>query len=620
MTIRMLLLLAFTVATPAAFSSVQPTITELHANGEVLYAQRCAACHDNPRNGIPPRVFISRIRTPEDVVAALSTGVMRQQAASLSKADMTALAVFLTGREPIISELNPYANQCRGNHSPIRPGSKDWNGWGRDDANTRLHPDPGFTVTDIPHLRLKWVFAYPGRSAYGQPVVVGGRVFAGGNAGRIFSLDARSGCTHWSHQAEGNVRTAVVVGTVRSGTTKRLVAFFGGDRAMVYSVDAETGRRLWAIKVDDHPVARVLGTPKLYGQRLYVPVSSNESSAAADPNYRCCSFRGKVVVLDAASGSRLWRTDSITGELRRGRLKENGESILGPAGAAIFSSPAIDAKRGVLYVGTGNAYTNHRETGSDAIHAINLRDGRRRWSRQVLAGDAWIGGCAGQSNGNCPSPIGFDFGFGSSPILIESIDRRPVILAGSKSGILYGFDPDRQGQVLWQIELARGNVNGGILWGPAVEGDRVFVATAEYDYVSGEGTGGLTAVDVYSGQIVWRTPTPARPCAWGAARCAHAQVAAVTAIPGAIFAGSLDGWIRGYASDNGQILWEFDAGRTFEAVNGGKAHGGGIDYGGQIVAEGMLLVHSGSGRQSGNALLAFSIDGRSIANSPSNVN
>lgn len=620
MAIRMFLAMLLAVATPAALCSVLPTTTRLHANGEMLYARRCAACHDNPRNGIPPRIFISRIRSPEDIVAALSTGVMRQQAGGLSKADMVALAVFLTGKEPMISQLDPYANQCRDNHLPISPSSGDWNGWGRDDTNTRFHPDPGFVVADIPRLRLKWVFAYPGRSAFGQPVVVGGRVFAGGSSGRIFSLDARSGCTHWSHQTDGNVRTAVVVGTVRTDSMERLVAFFGGDRAMVYSVDAETGHRLWAVRVDDHPVARVLGTPKLYGGRLYVPVSSNESSAAADPNYPCCSFRGKVVALDAATGRLLWRSDSITGELRPGRLKENGERILGPAGAAIFSSPTIDIKRGVLYVGTGNAYTSHRETGSDAVHAMNLSDGHRQWSQQVLAGDAWIGGCTGESRGNCPSPLGFDFGFGSSPILAGSPGRTSVILAGSKSGFLYGLDPDHQGRVLWQVELAHGNVNGGILWGPAVEGGRVFVATAEYDYVSGEGTGGLAAVDVHSGQVIWRTPAPVRPCSWGATRCARAQVAAVTAIPGAIFAGSLDGWIRAYASGNGRILWEFDGGRTFDAVNGGEARGGGIDYGGQTVADGMLFVHSGSGRQPGNALLAFSIDGRSTEVSPVKTN
>lgn len=607
--LALLLLAGFPVAAMASGPSAGDEASV--SRGGALYAERCAACHDHPRERIPPRVLISTVRAPEEVVAALTTGVMRQQAKGLKASDVRALAVFLTGRAPETEGRDPNANPCHDGQAPLKAGVRDWNGWGREAANTRFHPDPGLTAGDLPRLKLKWTFAYPGRSAYGQPVVVGGRVFAGGVAGRVFSLDARTGCTHWSYRAEANVRTAVVVGQMGRGSSAKLVAFFGGDRAMAYAVEAQTGRRLWAVRVDEHPLARVLGAPKLYEGRLYVPVSSNESTAAADPGYRCCSFRGKVVALDPATGRRLWRSATIEGELQPGRLKGNGERILGPAGAAVFSSPTIDARRGLLYVGTGNAYTNHAEGGSDAIQAFDLASGRRRWARQVLAGDAWVGGCGGEARGgNCPLPVGVDFGFGSSPILAEPPGQAPVLLAPSKSGVLYGLDPDARGRILWQRELARGNMNGGILWGPAVEGGRVFVATAEYDYVSGEGSGGLAAVAIDSGRILWRTPSPARACAWGRARCAQAQVAAVTAMPGAVFAGALDGRIRAYASDDGRILWEFDTGGAFEAVNGGQARGGGIDYGGQTVADGMLFVHSGSGRQPGNALLAFSIDGR----------
>lgn len=605
------LLLLVSAGSSAASAAAPPDQGADTGNrGAMLYAARCAACHDHPRDRIPPRILISTVRAPEEVVAALTTGVMRQQAAGLSASDVRALATHLTGRTPEAERRDPSANSCR-DAQPLKPGVQDWNGWGRDEANTRFHPDPGLTADDLPRLKLKWVFAYPGRSAYGQPVVVGGRVFAGGAAGLVFSLDARTGCTHWSYQAEANVRTAVVVDHMGRGSSTKLAAFFGGDRAMVYAVEAQTGRHLWAVRVDEHPLARVLGTPKLHGGRLYVPVSSNESTAAADPSYRCCSFRGKVVALDASSGRLLWRSASIEGQLRPGRMKENGERVMGPAGAAVFSSPTIDVRRGVLYIGTGNAYTNHPERGSDAIHAFDLVSGERRWIRQVLAGDAWVGGCTGEARGgNCPVPLGFDFGFGSSPILAEQMGRAPVLLAASKSGLLYGLDPDARGRILWQTELARGNVNGGILWGPAVAGDRVYVATADYDYVSGEGTGGLAAVAIGSGRLLWRTPSPARLCSWGRTRCAQAQVAAVTAMPGAVFAGSLDGRIRAYASDDGRILWEFDTGGVFAAVNGGQARGGGIDYGGQTVGEAMLFVHSGSGRRPGNALVAFSVDGR----------
>lgn len=599
------------IACSAAFGATpSQDVQELAGRGRALYTERCATCHDHPQGRIPPRILIATVRAPEDIVAALTSGAMRPQAAGLGEQDVRALAAFLTGRLPSEDRRDPNANPCGATQASLVPGAADWNGWGRDQANTRFHPHSGLAADDLPRLKLKWVFAYPGSRIYGQPVVVGGRIFIGGNsAGRVYSLDTRTGCTHWSYQAEGFVRTAVVVGPAGAGPGARLAAFFGGDRAMVHAVDAQTGAPLWATRVDEYPLAHVLGTPKLHEGRLYVPVSSTESSAAADPDYPCCSFRGKVVALDAATGRTLWRSAAIEGPLAPGRLKENGERISGPAGAAMFASPAIDAKRGVLYVGTGNSYTNRRETGSDAIHAFDLVSGRPRWSRQVLGTDAWVGGCAGnEPRGNCPVPLGPDFGFASSPILVEQAAGGPVLLAPSKSGILYALDPDARGRLRWQTELVRGDLNGGILWGPAVAGDRVFVATSKYDYISGEGSGALAAVAIDTGRLLWRTPSPARPCTWGSARCAQAQLAAVTAIPGAVFAGSLDGRIRAYASDTGRILWEFNTGDVFDAVNGGQATGGGIDYGGQTVADGMLFVQSGSGRQPGNALLAFSAD------------
>ncbi len=613
MNLKPVLTLSLLIGCATAFGATPPDdIQALSSRGRALYAERCAACHDHPQGRIPPRILISTVRAPEDIVAALASGVMRQQATGLGEQEIRALAVFLTGRLPLADQRDPNANACVAKPASLIPGSADWNGWGRDPANMRFQPLPGLTAGDLPRLKLKWVFAYPGSRVYGQPVVVGGRIFVGGNsAGRVFSLDARTGCTYWSYQAEAYVRTAVVVGPAGAGPDARLAAFFGGDRAMAYAVDAATGAPLWATRVDEHPLAHVLGTPKLHDGRLYVPVSSTESSAAADPDYPCCSFRGNVVALDAATGRVLWRGAAIEGPLQSGRLKENGEHILGPAGAAMFASPTIDAKRGVLYVGTGNSYTSQRESGSDAIHAFDLVTGRRQWTRQVLATDAWVGGCeANEPRGNCPVPLGPDFGFGSSPILVERAGHPSVLLAPSKSGVLYALDPDAGGRVLWQRELIRGDLNGGILWGPAVVGDRVFVATSKYDYVSGKGAGALAAVAIDTGRLLWRTPAPVRPCTWGNERCAQAQLAAVTAMPGAVFAGSMDGRIRAYASDTGRILWEFNTGDRFDAVNGGQASGGGIDYGGQVVVDGMLFVQSGSGRQPGNALLAFSVDGR----------
>lgn len=610
--IRHLSLAACVLFLPILASANEPSVDQERslAHARTLYAERCATCHDEPSGNIPPRIFISTLRTPDEVVAALTTGVMRQQAQGLERDEIASLAILLTGRAPSGETRDPNANPCPSDGGPLTPGDSDWNGWGHDEANTRFHPKPGLVAADVAKLRPKWAFAYPGSSSFGQPVVVGGRVFTGGVAGLVFALDAQTGCTYWSYQAQANVRTAVVVERIATPTAPKDVAFFGGDRGLMHAVDARSGQPIWVRHVDEHPYARVFGTPKLYRGVLYVTVSSTESTAAGDGKYACCTFRGKVIALDPLTGRERWRTATIDGPFQRGRLKENGEAIAGPAGAAIFSSPTIDVRRGLLYAGTGNSYTNLAEGGSDAVHALALDDGRRRWVRQVLAEDAWIQGCNGAPKGNCPVPLGVDYGFGSSTILVERPHRPAVLLAPSKSGILYALDPDDGGRIAWQTPLARGSANGGILWGAAVADNRVFVGTSDYDYLTGEGRGDVAALDIDDGRVLWRARGPDRRCAWGTKRCAQTYVAALTAMPGVVFAGSLDGHIRAFRPEDGQLLWEFDVGGPRPAVNGGEAFGGGIDYGGQVVAGGMLFVQASSGRQPGNALIAFSVDGR----------
>jgi polyvinyl alcohol dehydrogenase (cytochrome) len=226
------------------------------------------------------------------------------------------------------------------------------------------------------------------------------------------------------------------------------------------------------------------------------------------------------------------------------------------------------------------------------------------WTHQVLKNDAWILLCGGKPTGNCPSPLGPDFDFSSSPMLITTAERQ-ILIAGAKSGIVYGLDPLDGGKLLWQRVLAAGTSNGAILWGPATDGVRVYVATSEYDLVAHKGPGALVALDPATGAVVWKTPTPETPCAWGTENCAHALLAGVAVIPGVVFAGAMDGYMRAYDAHDGRIVWQFDTGQTFDAVNGVRAHGGAIDYGGEVIAHGMLFVNSGSMRQPGNLLLAF---------------
>jgi polyvinyl alcohol dehydrogenase (cytochrome) len=595
-------LLLFTLA--ACHSSAAIVSPAQVPDGAALYQARCAACHDHAVERTPSRIMLSTYRTPEEIIAALTNGVMRPQAAGLSTDEIRALAVDLTGKQPIAARADPMANACTRNGS-VQPASGDWNGWGRDLANTRLQPQGGLEASDLPRLELKWAFAFPGRSAFGQPVVVGDRLYAGGIAGRVFSLDARTGCTHWSFDAGAPVRTATVIAPLPGGPTARYAAYFGDDKGHVHAVDAERGAPLWSVKIDPHPVARILGTPQFYDGRLYVPVSSGEEVAAANEKYACCTFRGSVVALDAATGRVLWQSYIVRESAQPTRRNTAGAQMYGPAGGAIFSAPTIDEKRGLIYVGTGDSYTSVYSDSTNAVVAIDLATGERRWTTQVLRNDAWILGCANGPKANCPEPLGPDFDFASSPVLTATPQGRPMLIAGAKSGIVYGIDPDDKGRLVWQVKLAPGSPDGGILWGPAADGARAYVATSDYSWPTGRGPGGLSALDIATGQVFWSAAAPVLPCSWGPERCSQGHLAAVSVIPGAVFSGGLDGRLRAYAPFDGKVLWEFDTAGPFQAVNGGEARGGAIDYGGQVVANGMLYVHSGSMRQAGNALLAF---------------
>jgi polyvinyl alcohol dehydrogenase (cytochrome) len=284
--------------------------------------------------------------------------------------------------------------------------------------------------------------------------------------------------------------------------------------------------------------------------------------------------------------------------------------MYGPAGAAIFAAPTIDAARGLIYAATGDAYTNVPTRYSNALIAFDLATGARRWSHQVLADDAWIVGCDAAATGNCPSPLGPDHDFASAVIQRTLPSGRQVLVAAAKSGIVYAFDPARRGRLLWQVRLGKGGEQGGVLWGPAADPKAVYVALSDVDLQDMNAGGGLTALRLADGARLWHTPAPDPVCAPGLPYCSRAHVAAVTAMPGIVFSGGLDGRIRAYAADDGRIVWEFATAQEFAAVNGAIAHGGSVDAGGQVVVDGILYVVSGSTRQPGNALLAFSVDGR----------
>ncbi len=600
------------LATPALAAGQGQT-----PSGEAVYKQHCASCHEGTMPRMPSRETLKSV-TPEAIETALSSFLMRRQGASLSPAERRAVAEFLSGRPPgsyrAPLDLLPKSAFCSGGGPTADPlVGAAWNGWGVDMRNTRYQPavTAGLAAADVGRLQLKWAFGFPGVAASGSQVtVIGRRAFVGSRNGMVYALDAQTGCIVWTFVADTGVRSTPVV---IPGARGQATVYFGDAKAQVYSLDATSGALKWKVKVDNHLDAIITGAVAAHNGRLYVPVSSLEEGTAVIPTYECCTFRGSLVALDAATGRQIWKTFTISETPRRTTKNSAGTQLWGPSGAAIWSTPALDPDRNRLYVTTGDSYSNPPASSSDAVMALAMDTGRIVWTKQTLPGDAWNIACLETSAAGrrqCPESAGPDFDFGSSPVLAPFPGRR-MLLAGQKSGVMYALDPE-SGGILWQRPVGSGGVLGGIEWGFAIDASTAYVSlSGALEKKPGE-AGGLVAVGIADGKTRWSAPPPTSTCG-DRVGCNTAQPAAVTAIPGVIFSGSMDGHLRAYAADTGRVIWDVDTGREFATINGVSARGGSINGPGATVVGGMLYVTSGYsslGFMAGNVLLGFSGDGR----------
>jgi len=578
-------------------------------DGAAVYRDHCAHCHDTPTGRTPSRDAL-KAQTADAILASLNTGSMAMQALPLGAGERRAVAEFLSGKPVGAGNMDGAAGGLCATRPSVLPDPSSmprWSGWGNDSTNTRFQPTPGLTAADVPTLTLKWAFGFPGGAqAYSQPSIVAGRVFVGSDTGRVYSLDAGSGCAYWSFAADGGVRTAISIGSVKGSSGGRYLAHFGDVKANVYAVDAATGELVWKQKVDDHRFARITGAPALHDGRLYVPVSSVEEAPAAQPTYPCCTFRGSVVALDAATGSQIWKTYTIAEAPRPVGKNATGTPLWKPAGAAVWNSPTLDVARGVLYIGTGNAFTEPAVTTSDSVMAMNMKSGKILWSNQVTPSDVFVIGCR-PDNENCPKEVGPDFDFGNSPILRTLAGGKRIIVIGQKSGMAYGLDPDREGAVLWKFRAGKGGALGGIEWGSAADERAAYFPVSDVLAAPNE-AGGLFALKLATGEQLWHTPAPKLDCRTGRG-CTGAQSAPVSVIPGVVFSGSVDGHLRAYATADGSIIWDYNTAREYETVNHVPARGGSIDAAGPAIAGGLLVTNSGYSLwkgMPGNVLLAFS--------------
>jgi polyvinyl alcohol dehydrogenase (cytochrome) len=627
MSIRLWVLLAALLAPLAAQGQPAPAPA---IDAARIWSGRCAGCHEAPEasSRAPAREVIAA-RSASGVVQILTKGLMRPMAEGLKPEEVAALASWLTGKPLTAAAEVADRNPCpRGGARALAdpPGRNEWNGWGRDLANTRYQPAPGLKAADAPRLKLKWAFAYPG-GVNSPATVTGGRVYVASVSGRVYALDAKTGCVHWRYDEAAGVRSALTIGPLQGPKVAkagkpakaRLAVFYGDTASVAHAIDAATGQPIWSTRVETHPRSIISGSPVLYRGRLYVPVSSLEEGVGGDKKYGCCTFQGAVAALDAATGRILWKSHTIPTAPKPFKTNAAGVQMYGPAGAAVWQPPTIDPRRGVLYVGTGDSYTDVENLHSDAIIAMDLLTGEHRWSRQFTAKDNFLVGCSGRQGQapNCPDTFGPDHDFGAPPILRTLKGGKQILMAGQKSGVVWGLDPDDQGKVLWSAKVGFGGALGGIEWGMASAPGALYAAVSD-NIAGANGKPGLSALALEDGRILWQAPAPPASCAPGVSRCNNGLSAAVSAIPGAVIAGSLDGHLRVYAADTGEVLWDYDtAAQPYQPVNTDTpAKGGPINGAGPTVAGGTIYLHAGYGGLGlrsggeGNVLLAFSVDGK----------
>lgn len=602
-----LLVCAYSTRQPgrqAAAWGVAPQDSSMSVGKKIFYSS-CNACHKDSGLALAPSLPVLQAMTAKAVLFALEKGKMKLQGAVLNDGQRTAVAEWVAQAK--IKAFTWPATAFRPvNASSLAGKTSDFSGWGGNLEATgyKNAVAAGITPANLKTIRLKWAFGFPdGTVIRSKPAVAGNWLIVGSQYGELYAIDRQTGKLGWVFTASAAIRGAIVMGT---GAHSR-IAYFADYATNVYAIDIATGKMIWNQRAGFDQLSSTTGSVAVYGGKVFVPISSLEVGSAVNGKYPCCTSSGGVVALDQTAGKIVW-THRVLPKAQPSGVNRRGKPAYGPSGAPVWCSPTIDKRRGLLYIGTGENYSAPSTTTSDAIQAIDLNTGRLVWNFQGTTGDTWNLACPVLNN--CPPTPGPDLDFGMAPILLHSAAGKDVLLAGQKSGEVFALEPST-GKSIWRTRIGKGGALGGVHWGMATDGTRLYAANADNPAAldrrdtSVHAAPGLFALDVNTGKVVWHTPSP--PCQ-GEKFCMEVNSAAPAAVPGLVFAGGLDGHIRAYQAESGEILWDFNTAIPFQTVDGIAGEGGAIDGPAPVISRGMLFVNSGYGmfgQKPGNVLLAF---------------
>ena len=603
------------------FPVAPPTPPAPEHAGKPIYDRACATCHNNPQQTRAPAFEALKAMRYGQLHYALTDGKMAAQGATLKPDERAVLIDYLVGRT-VAEDAWIDKMMCAPNQRNVSLRAEPTvAGFGFDRQNHRnlSKEQVGVGKEDFSNLELAWALAYPhATTVRAQPAVVGNTLFVPvAEAPQMIALDVSGAkpCVKWVYRTDLPLRTGVGYGSQPGG---RKVVVFADVAAQVTMLDAATGKFLWRTRVGMWGLSNTTGTPIIYRNRVYVPLSASEINVGADDKYECCKTHGAVLALNSINGQKAWTTHMME-DAKPVRDRGDGQMMWGPSGAPVWNSPSIDEKRGVLYVGTGEATSAPAAPNTDAILALDLKNGSIRWSFQATENDIFLSGCMNKRDGlNCPKEGHFrDVDFGASTIIAQRSNGKDVILAGQKSGTLWALDPDANGKVLWQKDFGTGSPIGGIHWGIAFDGERVFAPIHQFAGADGKDpnqTPGLHAVKVDTGEVLWSYESKPDCSGDRQARVPRCQTViglsgAPTIIDGVVLQGSVDGYLRAFDNETGQVLFQYDTARTYDTVNGVPGKGGAIDNASIVATNGLIFVNSGyalmAGQPPGNVLLAF---------------
>lgn len=604
--------------------------------GERLFDTHCAECHDNPQMHAPSREALSGFSL-DSVMVALTFGKMQPMAAGLSKIERGLISIYLTG-----SDDGHYdwlaSNGCS---TPAGDDAFPYSGnWGLGPGNRRFASDRQSNIDrdNVGSLELAWALAFPKvTDMRSQPAVIGDTLYFGDKTGRLYAIDRKQGCIRGHTKVASGIRSAI---TLAKNSADKPLLVFADSMAFVYAVDPATLEVSWKADVRLFETSTITGSISYHGGNLFVPISSYEVAAAGNPQHICCTSHGGIIALDAKNGDRLWEWHATEDATEQG-VDRDGNPMFGPSGVSIWSTPTIDTARNRLYAGTGENLSHPATDNSDAVVALDLDTGELVWQFQATADDVWNAACL-NGGANCPENAGGDFDIGASVIHAKLDDGTEMLLVGQKSGDAMALD--MSGKLLWQQRVSNAAIgpdlhetttNGGIHWGMALAGERLLVPAAdpERPRPGYEPRPGIHALDVRSGKPLWfqgvtrgcHLAEEDKPLVGlqnmraGKRRSLEDQYqcsfyyglsAAATATDDVVFSGGLNGILHAYDIRNGDILWQTETAKPFDAVNGVQGHGGSIDVDGQVLAGDWLYVQSGYsmfGQLPGNVLLAYRI-------------